>query len=275
LMDRWLINGLQAESLPVEDRGLHYGDGLFETMACRDGRIRLLDKHLQRLRLGCQRLQLPTDFISALTEDIDNIVAGESYGTLKLIVTRGSGQRGYAPPASPQLTVIMGFSAAVAEPVSYARVRFCRTPIGRNESLAGIKTLNRLEQVLARAEWDGSDPFDEGLMINDRGEVVCGTMSNLFVIKDQLLLTPRLNECGVLGVMRSHIMELAACLNIEVREDAFNQADVLAADTVFLTNALKGIWPVETIEGMTLGTSDLLTRLQAELNESFGMGRAS
>ena len=111
-MDRWLVNGSPADSLPVEDRGLQYGDGLFETMALMHGHIRLFDRHLARLRSGCERLGLPITFMSHLSADIGQLIGDATEGTVKVIVTRGQGERGYALPKHPAPTVCLGFTPA-------------------------------------------------------------------------------------------------------------------------------------------------------------------
>lgn len=274
-MDRWLINNLPASAISLEDRGLHYGDGLFETIAVRDGKLRLFDLHRERLLESCDRLKLPVDFVDKLRAGITELVAGELNGTLKIIVTRGSGPRGYELPDPQHPNVLMGFSAAALSTQPAARVRFCATTLARNPTLAGMKTLNRLEQVLARAEWSAEDAVDEGLMCNDRGEVVCGTMSNLFVVDNNYLLTPPVNESGVRGIMRTHLIKLAAGLDIKVRETYLQRGDLLAADAAFLTNALRGIWPVAVIDGQAVPSNALVTRLQDALDDSFAGGGAA
>jgi 4-amino-4-deoxychorismate lyase len=275
-MDRWLINGELAESIPVSDRGLQYGDGLFETMAVRGGKIRLLEQHLGRLTISCKRLGIPTDCLQDLPIMLDKCIASAPHGTVKIIVTRGTGQRGYALPQQSKATLCIGFAADAitgTQPAP-ARVGFCATPIARNVVLAGLKTLNRLEQVMARAEWSADAGFDEGLMSNDRGEVVCGTMTNLFIVRENTLTTPLLDEAGVRGVMRSHVLGLAGDMNIKVHESHLLRADIESADAVFLTNALKGIWPVAEIAGQVVANSNLVTDLQAALTASFAAGDA-
>jgi 4-amino-4-deoxychorismate lyase len=269
-MERWLINGKLADQIPVADRGLQYGDGLFETLALRDGKIRLLDLHLARLSLGCKQLGIPGEFLTGMVAAVADCVAGAQTGTVKIIVTRGQGERGYALPAHPLPTVCIGFTAEQAEQaaVAPARVRFCVTPVTRNVALAGLKTLNRLEQVMARAEWPADADFDEGLMSNDRGEVVCGTMTNLFIVRNNALVTPLLDEAGVRGVMRTHVIKLAEDLDIDISEAHLQRADIEAANAVFLTNALKGIWPVAEIEGQPVANDRLVAELQTALDES-------
>jgi 4-amino-4-deoxychorismate lyase len=267
---RWLINGQVTDVIPADDRGLAYGDGLFETMALRDGRIRFLDLHLNRLANGCDRLGIPFNVDAALRDELIAFVADEVNGTLKLIVTRGVGRRGYAPPVSASPSRFIGFAATEVTdaPLKAARVRYCATPISRNPVLAGIKTLNRLEQVVARVEWSDAEGFDEGLMLDDRAYVVCGTMTNLFLVRDGGLMTPLLDECGVKGIMRSQVLNVAGAMQIEVQECHVSSGDIQTAEALFLTNALKGIWPIGRLEGRDFGAHTLVQSLQAALRSA-------
>lgn len=172
-------------------------------------------------------------------------------GVLKIIVTRGAGGRGYRWPDVPLPTRVLSFHTRPDYPPDWAAVgvasRLCRTRLGVNPALAGIKHLNRLEQVLARNEW--SDPgIQEGLLLDTLGWMVEGTMSNLFLLRDGQLETPRLDRCGVTGVMRELVMELANSMGMAVREVRCRLSQVLQADEIFLTNSLIGVWPVRRLD---------------------------
>jgi 4-amino-4-deoxychorismate lyase len=271
-MDRWLINGVKADSISADDRGLTYGDGLFETLAVRAGQCRFMELHLSRLAASCVRLGIPFTVNDTLRTEMAEFVNGESYGTLKLILTRGLGPRGYAPPVPVQPTRLLGFSASLPRtfPEAGVRIRYCRTLIGRNPLLAGMKTLNRLEQVMARAEWtDDADAkeviCEEGLMLNDRDEVVCGTMTNLFVIRGDTVLTPFLDESGVAGIMRSQIINVARDMHIKLRETSVSKTDVSTANGVFLSNSLIGLWPVSELDGQRYAIHPLIDRIRLGL----------
>jgi 4-amino-4-deoxychorismate lyase len=263
----WLINGQPRDTVAVTDRGLTYADGLFETIAVREGQARLVEYHLQRLTEGCSRLSIPVD-LSQLREEIDTLAAGQVYGILKVLLTRGSGPRGYAAPQVVHPTRIVGMTAA-QPPAADAwengvRVCECRTAISSNPATAGLKTLGRLEQVLARSEW--SDPeICEGLMRNTDGLFICGTMSNLFVVSEDGLRTPDLSCSGVRGVMRRLIIEQAAQLGLNCVETDITAQALYDAEEVFLSNSQFGIWPVARIEdrGYTLGP--VTRRLMAAL----------
>ncbi len=206
-----LINGLQptdrTHALGVDDRGLQYGDGVFETALLIRGRIRFLEDHLLRLEAGCLRLGITCPERAALLKDLGVLTAGRGEGVLKIIVTRGGGGRGYRPPDKPAPTRILALYplvGATALPGAGIAVRWCETRLGRNPGLAGIKHLNRLEQVLAQAEW--RDPtIAEGLMLDTEGEVVAATSGNLFIVRDGMLSTPDLRYCGIRGVMRGRV----------------------------------------------------------------------
>ncbi|HJP03810.1 MAG: aminodeoxychorismate lyase [Chromatiales bacterium] len=267
-MTAWLVNGNRADTVAVDDRGLAYGDGLFETIAVRGGQPRFPDAHLERLAKGCARLGIPYPGDELLAKEI-RLLGNCEHGTLKILLTRGGGPRGYAPPQVRMATRIIGLSESKpgGTAVDAVRIRYCETPIAVNRALAGIKTLNRLEQVVARAEW--SDPgIKEGLMLNDRGDVVCGTMTNLFLVSGGGLLTPDLGECGIRGVMRDRVMRLAEQNNISVAEVRVSKADINEADDLFLTNSLIGAWPVAELNGQQYERSAVTSRLMQLLAES-------
>ena len=178
------IDGVPAEALPATDRGLQYGDGLFETLALRAGRIVLLKQHLDRLQEGCERLGMAMPDRELLRRELSAAASDQSDAVLKLMLTRGSGGRGYRPPSEAKPRRILFLHPWPSYPAAWGeqgiRLHLCRTRLAHQPQLAGIKHLNRLEQVLARAEWDEADGFQEGLMLDLDGAVVEGTMSNVF-----------------------------------------------------------------------------------------------
>ncbi len=247
---RYWINGESRSCLDVGDRAIHYGDGVFETLRVRGGQAEFLPRHMRRLMAGCERLKLPP-IRPSLEAEVQALAAQSSDARLKIIVTRGSGVRGYRFDAGNEATCVLGcFPGPERFPELQAagvRVRVCTLQLARQPALAGIKHLNRLEQVLARAEW--SDPaIHEGLMLDTGGAVIEGTMSNLFLVRDNTLWTPALTDCGVAGIMRSVIIDLAGDLNMAVRIQGLSLDDVRIADEVFICNSLIGIWPVRTID---------------------------
>ncbi len=244
-----LYNGAPAAVVPADCRAAAYGDGLFETLMLRDGRVHWLEEHLARLVRDGQRLGLDVPE-RQLRDDIQRLlgVAGAGRQVLKLMLWRRSGGRGYAP-ASRQCERLVALSPAPADDGSRwqqgVRVQLCRQRLSRNPALAGIKHLNRLEQVLASAELSAAD---EGLMTDDGGRLIEGTKTNLFLVRDGELLTPALTQCGVAGIVRAKVLahaQAAAGRRVTIKPLSLN--DLYAAQEVFLTNSLIGIWPVVAI----------------------------
>lgn len=259
------VDGRPATELPLGDRGLAYGDGLFETIAVRRGRAVLLPRHLARLAEGLRRLAIDLDLV-ALEAELRAFFAELGEGVAKLLVTRGDGLRGYAPPQPARPRRILLGSPLPSYPAANAeqgvRLFPCRTRLAEQPLLAGLKHLNRLEQVLARGEWQ--DPaFAEGLMRDQSGRVIEGVFSNLFLVRDGVLLTAELSRCGVAGVMRAEVLEQAARLGIpcEIRDIGFDE--LLAVDELFLCNSLYGIWPVRELAASVWPAGPLTRKLQA------------
>jgi 4-amino-4-deoxychorismate lyase len=267
------INGRRSTRIDVRDRGLQYGDGVFETMRVRRGRVRLLDYHLQRLDAGCRRLDITRVALPALRGEITRAARLCAAGVLKLIVTRGAGPRGYRPTGRERCTRILALHALPGLPhvdeSAPVRIRLCTTPLGQNPRLAGLKTLNRLESVLARAEWSDVRIW-EGLMQDVEENIVCGTMSNLFLRQGSTLMTPALDRCGVLGVMRRWVLEQAGELGLNACERTIRWRDLSEAEEVFMTNAVVGLRSVGVIERgrerLRPSTFDTARRLRARLD---------
>lgn len=263
-MHSW-VDGHPAESLSIKDRGLAYGDGLFETIAVRAGRPPLLEYHLARLAEGCRRLGIPLDLPLMRTELL-SFSAGLGEGVVKLMVTRGEGLRGYAPPPVALPRRILQSSAFPVYPEGNweqgVQLFPCATRLAEQPLLGGLKHLNRLEQVLARAEWQGGD-FAEGLMRDQSGRVIEGVFSNLFMVRGGVLVTAELSRCGVAGVMRAALLDgaRAQSMAIEVRDIPFEE--FVQADEVFLCNSLFGIWPVRSVTGHHWPVGPLTRKLQA------------
>jgi 4-amino-4-deoxychorismate lyase len=251
---RVLVNGREDDRIDAMDRGLHYGDGLFETMAVLSGRVRFLDWHLERLADGAARLAIPLPEPGTLRAEIATASATDR-GIVKLILTRGAGERGYRPPPRPEPTrMVLGLPWPALAPVAWTegvRVGWCRMRLGRNPRLAGIKHLNRLEQVLARAEWDDA-AMAEALMTDDRGHAICGTQTNLFARIAGRWTTPVLDQCGVAGVMRRAFVTWAAARGEPVIERELPAAELGGAAAMLLTNAIIGAWPVRELAGRAL-----------------------
>jgi len=267
-MSEWLIDGESVESVPVTDRGFQYGDGLFETIALREGRARFLDSHLQRLEEGLRRLAIPGGGAAVAAAEVERLASGVGFGVAKIIMTRGSGQRGYRPPRDVTPARIVGVLPAQPAPSDhYAQgiaMRYCETPVTCNRATAGIKTLERLAQVLARAEWNDPE-ISEGVMLDENGDVVCGTMTNIFRIDGAVLSTPSLDQSGVAGVMRAKVLEVATAAGLDVQVTRFRPADLASADEMFVTNSQIGIWPVRRLADTRFPVGSQTLRLMARL----------
>lgn len=245
-----LINGESKEHIEISDRGFQYGDGLFETIEVRNGQPVFLERHLDRLNSGCRRLSIPLPNPELLGFEAKNICIDSKRAVLKIIITRGSGGRGYRQPDVIQPTRILSLHPFPDYPDTYKEqgivARFCDTRLGLNPALAGIKHLNRLEQVLARAEWNDPE-IQEGLMLDINDHVIEGTMTNLFYFKNNILYTSSLELAGVAGIMRSIIMDLASNHDLSLIEHTFTKDELLSADEIFICNSIVGIWPIKQI----------------------------
>lgn len=288
-----LINGQPTEQLSVLDRGFQYGDGLFETLRISAGRPRRWARHMARLAEGCQRLGIGMPEPALLLSEATSLCAAKADAVLKIIVTRGVGERGYAPPVHAEATRVLSVSPMPTFPQAYYHdgvcVRACHTRLGRNPALAGIKHLNRLEQVLARAEWNqernqernqvsngeqGETDIAEGLMLDTatkNNNVIEGTMSNLFCVQASeagpVLKTPLLDQCGVKGITRQCIMEMAETARIPVQEVTLGLDELYRSEELFLCNTLIGIWPVRKLEDQAFAVGPV-TRQLSQMLES-------
>jgi 4-amino-4-deoxychorismate lyase len=248
----FLLNGRSAESIDLLDRGLHYGDGLFETIAVVNEQPLCLDKHLQRLLAGCARLKLDFDDVAILESEINSICKNIDRAILKITVTAGAGGRGYNRSSSElKPTRLLAIHPWPEYPDNYLsqglQVHLCSSRLGHNPGLAGIKHLNRLEQVLARNEWDDANTM-EGLILDINNNVIAGTMSNLFIIlPDKKLITPDLSLCGIEGIVRQYILDNCAEFNYTCDVKKISLEDIHAASEMFFCNSIAGIMPVRQL----------------------------
>lgn len=265
-----LINGDPGDSVSVLDRGFQYGDGLFETIAVAAGTPLLWDRHIQRLFLGAGRLKINTPPENQLRHEAEQVCQGVARGVLKVVLTRGISSRGYAPVAESMPTRTVSLSPWPDYPPQHrtlgVNVQFCHTMLGRNGALAGLKHLNRLEQVLARGEL--ANDCVEGLMRDELGQVIEGTMTNVFMVARGNLFTPDLSYCGVEGVMRGLVLERAAALMIPFHVKTLAREDIYSADEVFLTNSLIGLWPVRRIESHEYSPGKITKKIQEVIGDA-------
>lgn len=268
-----LIDGRPADLLPVSDRAVQYGDGLFETISCQAGRPRWLELHLQRLRRGCERLGVPFDAYEGLAAEVASLAAEQARCIIKVIVTRGSGRsRGYRPSGTeqPRRIVTRHEWPQEADPARPLRVGVSQVRLGTNPRLAGLKHLNRLEQVLAQAE--RPEQMDEMLMLSSCGEVISGTMSNVFFADDRGLFTPDLSGSGVEGVMRRLVLESShSSRNPALGEISIRPVDLGELDRVqeaFLTNVRWGVRSIGELAGRALSGNEYARQVLRWIDEA-------
>ncbi|MDH5444644.1 MAG: aminodeoxychorismate lyase [Gammaproteobacteria bacterium] len=269
-----LLNGKPGSEISILDRGLQYGDGLFETMRVHHQSIPLWKYHWDRLQHGCERLKIPLPDEQLLSQEIQQCISATDHAVLKLILTRGIGQRGYVIPDRCEVSRIFLLGEIPAYPEQFqkkgVRIHSCKTPLGINPVLAGIKHLNRLEQILARSEWQGNE-YQEGLMCDTNGFVIEGTMSNIFWFYNGTLYTPDLTACGVAGVMREIVIQLAKEQSISIKMGLWSTKELLKAEEIFISNSLIGIWPVSYILNRTFPVGPVTQQLQSTLQAKYAI----
>lgn len=243
---RVLVDGEPGDRIAALDRGLAYGDGLFETIRFVEGAAPLWSRHMRRLVASCSRLSILPPATDALLAEAKRVTDGLHDAVVRITVTRGVGQRGYAFASDARPTrIVAAFDAPAVVPDRYrsgVRLHVCDLRLSEQPRLAGIKHLNRLEQVLARAEWQ--DPLlDDGVLRDASDRVISTVMANLFAVIDGELVTPILSRCGVEGVARAEV--LAWRPGVCVRDIAFDE--LAQASEIFLSSSVRGILPVQAV----------------------------
>jgi 4-amino-4-deoxychorismate lyase len=272
----YLINGSFNQAISPFDRGFAYGDGVFRTIKMVGGLPELWPQHYQKLVADCAAINIVCPSAELLMSDIaqlfsEDASAENKSAVAKIIITRGEGNRGYTPPA---ITAPMRVVTKSVMP-EYPEERFsigvnltvCETRLAAQTKLAGIKTLNRLENVLARMEWSTPD-ITEGILLDTLGNVIECTAANIFARFGDTLLTPDLTQCGVAGITRQRIVELAHTLSLKTSIETFNLEKLLAADEVVICSSLFGVWQVKNICDKTLKTGALAANIRAALRPS-------
>jgi 4-amino-4-deoxychorismate lyase len=247
-----LINGEEQSKISIFNRNMQYGDGLFETCVAKGNQILFWSSHLERLSIGCERLNIQNVDESDWISDINKAFALSAHSNciVKLILSRGDSSRGYGYKEDivPVRVVIISEIKKTVANNSFS-LEYSDSGYHSNPQLAGIKHCNRLEQILARSNLSS----DEGIMLDENENVIIGNT----------LLTPKLDKCGVVGSRRSLILELAKSLNIEVKEDLISADKLKQADEVFISNSVIGIQSVKSIEGDSLGDNPLTEEIKA------------
>ncbi|MDX1569240.1 MAG: aminodeoxychorismate lyase [Xanthomonadales bacterium] len=238
-----LVNGVETDRVPVTDRGLLYGDGLFETMRFDAAGCALWPLHMERLRRGCRRLEIPAPDGKVLESETQACARGGEC-MIRLSVTRGSGSRGYAPPANSEPTRIVQRFPLPASDGKPLRLLVCETRLAGHPALGTIKHLNRLENVLAAAEVQRGG-CGEGLMLDCSERIIEATSANFFVVRGETCLTPELEGTGVAGVFRAWLADRVDLVVMDL-----GLGDLDPGDGLFLANAVTGIRPVGEVVGL-------------------------
>jgi len=275
-MDLFFANGVLIESAQVSfnDRALQYGDGVFETVRIFKGEIPMWEFHQQRLSNAQKVLGLPLgDFFAQWPSFIEQNLAGIEHACAKLVISRGEGPRGYKIPDKAQINWWLKLTdlpaASLVNKKTPFRLTLCQHAISRQPALAGLKHLNRLDQVMARSEWSEQDAFDEGIMFNLDGDVIEGTMSNIFWLKGERLYTTDLSQEGIDGCVRRWLIKQQKNKRPVIIEKNVKLDRLLNADGVFLTNSLIGIQSVAEIDGQTIAQNCQVDELATNFNRQY------
>lgn len=274
-MPDWFSDKGVVDSAIIGDRGFQYGDGLFETIAIRNGEPRLWQYHMDRLTKGCECLAIKVPaqdyLIAGLAKALRLADHSDDHCVAKIIVSSGDRDRGYARPFVAAPSVFFGvFPSTVPAMKSYRDgidTRICKTRLASNSALAGLKTLNRLEQVLARSEIYKTEVF-EGLTMDAADNIICGTMSNLFIVNNGDISTPSLASCGVEGVMRRHLIETLMEQGISTDIQAIRLADMNNSDEIFISNSQFGVLPVRRCAQTQWSVGEITKKVMAILADA-------
>ena len=270
----YLINGSFDHTLSPLDRGFTYGDGVFRTLVMRGGLPENWPLHYQKLVADCAIINIVCPSAELLMSDLQQLflldgLTESQLAVAKIIITRGEGERGYTPPAVTMPLRVVIKTAMPQYPqenfVEGVNLHVCETRLAHQPKLAGIKHLNRLENVLARMEWH--DPtIAEGMMLDTDSNVIECTSANIFARFGDTLITPSLHQCGVSGVTRQRITDIAYTLSLKVAMETFKLEKLFSADEVIICNSLYGAWQVKSVQQRVWPVSALARDIRKALN---------
>lgn len=270
---RYCVNGKLVSGIAPTNRGFAYGDGVFRTMRLQQGVLQDWPLHYQTLVADCSKLHIVCPSAELLMQELKFFVQAtaednHTSGVIKLMITRGDGARGYAPApiSEPSRIFIQSPMPVYADTVFEHGVALytCRTRLGHQPLLAGIKHLNRLENVLARAE--NKDPqFFDGLLMDYQDQVIEAVSGNVFIKQGDRVRTPALDQCGVSGVMRQKMLDWHRTQGVTVEACRLHLADVYSADAVIITNSIYGVLQVNRLDTQTLGHHPWAMALRSQL----------
>jgi 4-amino-4-deoxychorismate lyase len=265
-----LVNGSPSNVISIRDRGLLYGDGVFRTLRVANGQALHWPLHYQKLHHDCAVLGIACTEYSQLTAELENLLSSQTDCAIKLIITRGISTRGYTPSTQTIPTHIWDVAPLPDYPAEWARhgikARLCQLRLSQQPHLAGIKHLNRLENVLAASEWNDAE-IAEGLLMDADGNVIEGVRSNLFAVLNGTLITPSLLGCGVAGIQRDRVIAWANTNNVPLEIRALSWDEIINADELFIVNSLIGVWPIRELEQHHWTDFTMAYRVQLELSK--------
>jgi 4-amino-4-deoxychorismate lyase len=261
----YLINGSFNQVISPFDRGFSYGDGVFRTIKMVGGLPECWPQHYQKLVADCAAINIVCPSAELLMSDLSQLFLADAenvdlHAVAKIIITRGEGNRGYTPPP---ITAPMRVVTKSAMPI-YPEERFeqgvnltvCETRLAAQPKLAGVKTLNRLENVLARMEW-ASVEFADGIMLDMQDNVIECTAANIFARFGDTLITPSLTNCGIAGITRQRIIEIAPTLKLKTAVESFDLKKLCSADEVIICSSLYGAWQVNRVQQRVIKAAEL------------------
>lgn len=267
LPSTFFINGQSDNLLSPFDRGFTYGDGVFRTLKVLAGKPLNWLQHYSKLAADCDALGISCPSASLLLDESTQLLAGND-GVLKIIITRGESERGYAiSTLAPPTRVLVRSNLPVYPQANYDEgvgLHLCELRLSHQPKLAGVKHLNRLENVLARSEWSDS-AISDGLLLDMVGDVIECTMSNIFARFGEKLITPDLSQCGVAGLTRQRIIDTAPQLGLDVFIEKISLEHLLQADELVICNSLYGVWQVRSIGEQHWPRLNLATQLTQRL----------
>ena len=265
-----LVNGAPSSTINADDRGLAYGDGVFRTLRMQAGRPVCWERQYAKLQRDCNALKIPCPSALVLSSELQQLGKTQADGIAKIIITRGISARGYAPATQSEATRILSVTPTTTYPTEYyrqgVRVHTCKLRLGHQALLAGIKHLNRLENVLAASEWQNQD-MAEGLLSDISDYVISGTRSNLFMLRGSILYTPNLLRCGIAGVQRDRVMDWAKQHGMTCTVADLRMEELVLADEVFLVNSVFGLWPVREFADYRRTQHPTAWKIQEWLND--------
>lgn len=256
-----LHDGMPCMDATATSRALHYGDGVFRTLLWSQGRAVDWALHVDKLAADCAALDLRMPDADLLAAEVTRVVGAAQAATVKIIVARKTVERGYRPAGSESERWVIASAAPRFDPKAYRDgivLGASAVIVSEQPLLAGLKHLNRLDQVLASRAWP--DGIDELVMTDAGGHVVGGTRTNLFCVTGSIVMTPRLDRCGVAGIMRRKILECSVSMGVPTQLARFSLSDLKRADEVFVCNALVGLWPVRAFDGRSWSVPGPVTR---------------